>query len=430
MSEDSEIFELEKKIQKLSNVVTHSINNLSITASELIKSLDDTPTPKTDKWSVASPSSNTNNPWKYLDIDSGFRNRTLYPNQSSFVVPFTNSAAGSNTFNSVEPVSLGLPYEAVVILSVLYDTPTGGSVTITTPTFNINNFFINSYLVTALQVKPLPQVTSYKVTTLANTLTYNHQLFPIVAETLSFSTEPPVLPYALISGTSTVNYIDIPPQTLYPLSNQVDFYKGMFILLNSPLLFGGIRVIQSYDPTLGRFFVSPPYDPAIIASFPVLAELAQFSYDNVKTLLYSGTLTNQAVCYDIQLIGIAIPNQVFGIPYGGIVDNYPYINVYINNTNSHEAQAIYSNLPIAIARKSTFKMYMSRQQASPGSFSVYLNQAVTATQTIKLLLNESLEIQVSLPDGQVLQFENPENPPPFPSNPLLQFHILFAVRRS
>ncbi len=427
INKDERILSLTKQVNTLADIVSISISDITSKFDMLANKLSEKAAISSNLNTAKAVNPLSGNSWKYVDLDSGYRNRTLYPLQSNYVVPFTNTAAGSTIYNSVEPVSTGLPYETLTILSVLYDNPTGGSITVSTPTYNINNFFINSYITSTSGLTPV--VTSYTVTTLSNILDYNSQLLPVIGNKIALSRTSPVIPFQSIASYTPTTIV-LNPSTI-PLSSIPNFYKGMFInisdatltnIINSNL----VRIIQSYDPTTLTFTVSSPF-PALTFT-PAFAEITQFSYDNVQPLNYNGTKTNQAVCYDVQLLGLAIPNQLLASSYGGITDNYPYLNVHFSNFNDHASNVIYSNNPNSA--QTTFKIYMSKQQASPGSFSIYLNQGLTAAETIKLSLNESIQITISTPDGAPLKFAKSDNPPPFPPDPLLQISTLVAVKRT
>ena len=65
---------------------------------------------------------------RYLEFDSSFRNRNLYPNPASFAIDIAQSG-DKNSRNAVDPVSLEAPILSLNNLFTTYETIAYGNIT-------------------------------------------------------------------------------------------------------------------------------------------------------------------------------------------------------------------------------------------------------------------------------------------------------------
>jgi hypothetical protein len=87
--------------------------------------------------------------YKYLDIDSTYRNRNNYPNPNDFVIPITYPGRDSTAATSIDPVVGAIPYTGSTdppgtnVTQVSSDT---SHITLDPQEINIDNYYINSVL--------------------------------------------------------------------------------------------------------------------------------------------------------------------------------------------------------------------------------------------------------------------------------------------
>jgi len=368
-----------------------------------------------DRWAGHLVTLNT---YIYFDIDSSRRNRVQYPLASNFVIPYTNASAGSNSFNSSDPVTNAFPYE-----SGLTQTGSTTTIVILAPTSNqLDNFYINSILDIAGQ---FVRITNYVGSTQTATTT------PALTNTPSTGT-----PYQIRRG------IPIAKGTLQPGSTQntvilptsfssIDgYYTGAYILMDSGPAIGQVMLIIAYDGITklailgGAFTVSPGTD---------LFEIDGFSYDNMTPLRYNGSRAlNQPVAYAVTLLELSIPNLTLSVGYGGKISNYPYLYVHFYNDTKHTETIIYGNNPAATL--ATFRVGMNAPSCAAvhlpePNFFVFDNINLTAPEAMKFSPSESMRFRVTLPNGQDLAFVEPDTSSPSPPNPIVQISALVGVRR-
>ena len=118
------------------NLLHTTIEALSDKLTKTVKHAMDTISAVNDRWADQLI---TLNIFKYIDIDSTRRNRISYPNPSNFVVQYTNSSAGNNAFNSLDPVTNAYPYESGTTSALSTTT----DIVLANTSSNIQNFYIN-----------------------------------------------------------------------------------------------------------------------------------------------------------------------------------------------------------------------------------------------------------------------------------------------
>lgn len=368
-----------------------------------------------DRWSDQMI---TINVYKLFDIDSSYRNRIQYPLQSDFVIPYTNGNPGFNVFNAADPVANAFPYES--------GTTQAGSTTtdivLSASSSSTNNFYIGNILDIDGQYST---IINYVGSTQTATVNPALSVSPAVGTPYRLRHAIPIVKDTLQAG-STQTIIKLPAT----FSDIDQIYTGTIILFNSGPDIGITRAISDYNGVSKEAVISPalPVEPGTDQF-----ELEEFSRDNQIPLRYTGSRTiNQPICYAIQLLQLTIPNLTLKVGYGGNISNYPYIYVHFYNDIKHSETTMYGNNPsanIATFRVSINSTISAATLATPKpNFFVFDNINLTAPQAVKFSPSESLRFKVTLPNGEYLQFIEPDNPSPEPINPIVQISALIGLK--
>jgi hypothetical protein len=397
--------------------------------------------------------------YKYIDIDSTYRNRNLYPDPCNFIIPFTEGAPGGDGLSAEDPVFLAYPILSINLTTM--NAPSGNSQTISfsssiaPPNYNsnigdsltdlVNNYYYNYILEIEftsglLEYRTITSSRQSQVTVSPpfsiiepNRPTRIRKSIPMISGSLPVQ---PILPGGNISRTEI---------KLSSNASDIDnFYKGnLFVLYSS----GDYKVVTD------SIIISEYNGSTKIATLKtglsltpttgLKYEIDKFSYDNMVPLRNTGSRAiNQARCYDIILLHLAVPFNPNNSPNnaltilggnGGTLRNYPYLYVHFYNENRHSQYTIYGNNPNASLV--TFKVTMdnpifgavANSVSLNGQFAIFNNINVTAPQNIKISTTESLRFKVTLPNGDDLKYAIPDYFSPLPPNPRVQFSALIAL---
>ena len=364
-----------------------------------------------------------------IELDSSHRNRKEFPLQSDFIIPFTNGAIGTNYLNSIDPVFDGIPFYWDTCSAV----GTKSTVKLASNASTLDNFYINNWITvtnTVNNIKVYRKIIQYDGTN--QTATVDPEFPDNTNGDYFIKRELHILNGTITVVSLTPNYCKI--QLPASGTSAINKYIGMYIYFLTGTSQGKFAQIKSYNfvtneieiYTLqdvdGKFNAIQPGDLATGDNF----EIDSFSYDNFYPLRYTGTRTNQAVCYAIAITQLSIPRKTLKVGYGGFVSDYPYVFVHFYNHNRHSQTIMYGNSPAA--NIAVFKVPLSLTSTTP-NFIVAQNINVTTPQVIKFNPGESYSFKVTLPNGEVLQFQENDNFSPLPPNPLLQIGAMFAVQR-
>jgi hypothetical protein len=359
---------------------------------------------------------NPNSGFKYIDIDSTYRNRTVFPLSSSFVVPYTNLSPGSNAFYAKDPVSLAYPISSGLTTQ---SGSTTTSVALSSSDVSIDNYYINNILTINGQ-----NVTITSYNGLSHIATVSPALISVPGSGTAYSIrlELPILIGTLSSG-NTQNYI-----FLSNGSNQSGIYVGQFLYITSGVASGQTKIITEYNGNTKKATLLSALSGVPNAGDTF--EIDGFSYDNATPLRYSGSRTiNQAVCYMIQILHITIPYQTLNVSIGGTLVQYPYFYVHFYNEPSHSDITMYGNNPAST--RATFKIPMSKNQyISSPQWLVFENiSTVAEPQIVKFSWTDNIRFRVTLPDGEDLNFSTvTETYSPQTPNPFYQISAMIALK--
>lgn len=193
------------------------------------------------------------------------------------------------------------------------------------------------------------------------------------------------------------------------------------------------RQITAYtnNGTTASFTVTPPFTGtnlfATASTYTI--EVEQFSYDNFNPFSYTGTLVQQASCYEFELVNLILPNYTLASGNGSKIAFYPYVYVEISNVSSSGSKLkniLSSNNPNAT--KMIFKIPIYDIQDPLTTPFVRLIDA-SMTQTIKFKPDDNLYFTVKLPNGDVFQTLLPETFSPEIPNANAQVSATFRLKR-
>lgn len=157
--------------------------------------------------------------------------------------------------------------------------------------------------------------------------------------------------------------------------------------------------------------------------------ICNYNRDNFYPLDYSGTMVglNQAVCYDINLTSLSLPN--LPLLTGSKVAFYPYIYVEFDNVTSptaHGTNVFYSNHPQSARAMFTAAVY----PASNPDQQLFMAVSGSMSQVVKFKPNDNLHIRIYLPNGQLFVPILQDLRTPYEPLTRLQIQAVFSINRS
>lgn len=230
-----------------------------------------------------------------------------------------------------------------------------------------------------------------------------------------------------------------------PFSSDIqDFYVGSFIRNQEPFQFFPYEFnnpnyrIMAYDPkfpdwagppgsTIPVLTLDQVYDNSLNPSYEIL----QFTRDNEIPYPYNGSITSfrEAICFEIELLNIVLPNAFLNTSDGSRAIFYPYIYVEltpINNSERFGPNSITSNNPNA--RRMLFRALVRDTVSDTTSPFVRIDGG-GMRQRVKILPCDNFHFSVHLPDGNLFKTVLPEYySPDFPYQ-LNQISAVFAFRK-
>jgi hypothetical protein len=198
---------------------------------------------------------------------------------------------------------------------------------------------------------------------------------------------------------SIVNVISSTQIQLAANSSTIDdFYVGSFIRSTITPNPNSSRIVR-YDGATRIATLENPYVIAIGNPYEILS----FSRDNEYPFQFSGSLValREAICYDVQLLNLVLPNNYLKVGYGSRAIFYPYLYVELTAVSNSERQgpnSICSNNPNA--RRMLFRVLINDSTNLTTSPFIRLDGG-GMIQRIKLLPADSFHFSVHLPSGEI-----------------------------
>lgn len=354
---------------------------------------------------------------RYLEIDSTYRNRTLFPNPSQFLVQWAPTTIVSNGTQAQDPISLSYPYYPNPPAAVQFGGGGAAAPILDAGASSITNAYINSYLYD-ITLNQYRKIVFYNGATKTATLEFAFVGWNI-ADFYDIRQAPPMETAALAAVNSSTSIVLAPTA-----SATNDYYKGFFVyIITGPATFA-VRMITAYNGTTKTATTLP------FAVLPVAGNTYQilpFSRDNYSNLNYTGSVVsqNESVCYEVRLIRLTIPNLTLYTGYGNRPCFYPYMYVELASTSSPNSNIIYSNNPNSA--KALFTVTMTDDKGVDRTGFLHYD-AEKMTQTVKFKPNDNLQFSVFLPNKEPLEFQ-PDTLSPLPPNPMLQVNAIFQIKK-
>lgn len=357
--------------------------------------------------------------YKYLDIDSTYRNRNNYPNPNNFVIPITYPGRDSSSSTAIDPIVDAIPFTASINSPGVNVTQVGSTTTnivLGTGETNIDNFYVNAILEISGEFRT---IASYNGTTLtavvttpftsapiAGTVYYTRKTQPFFVGTVDSTPAPTLNTFTLSSGSPSII-----------TNSYVRFTSGP----NNNLIF----LIASYNNTTNVVTLSSPMPN--VPNVGDSLELDSFSRDNASTLVYSGTVNNtsQNAYYEIELCWLSVPNMILGVGYGGALDRYPYVYVSLYN----EGRRLYNQPMFSNNPNSTLALFKVPINEYFGDTSFLTLKDSKTKQVVRFETNSDIRFTITLPDGTIVEYSDPDTLSPLTPNPFTQVNALFALRK-
>jgi hypothetical protein len=240
------------------------------------------------------------------------------------------------------------------------------------------------------------------------------------------STDVLTLRYALPSSYGlpltglTLSTVQLDPSA----SSVSDFYTGSFLLDQST---EQSRRIIRYDGTTKIATVTPPFSGVPVGNYEILP----FTKDNegFYTFTASFSTVSDAVCYDVCLLHLILPNGLLSSGYGGHAIAYPYLYVKLTQVSASTKQgskSIASNNPHAT--QMLFRATIDDNTNFEESPFIRVN-GDGMIQRIKLKVGDDFEFGVYFPNGDLFMTEELDQYSPNVPNPLIQLSALFSFQR-
>lgn len=236
-------------------------------------------------------------------------------------------------------------------------------------------------------------------------------------------------------GTSTFTFAS-------NANNENNYYTGQFITTSG----GDTFQITSYNgntkqgsiaPAIwtagaGTWFIRSATIQSSYTTPPLVGfsyEIEMFTRDNWNPFDYTGSLVSsqQAVCYQVELINLILPNTL--LQSGSRAIYYPYMYVQFENISASSGGTrgvIYSNNPNS--NKMLFRAVVD-DSVQPAASPFVKIDSDGMVQTVKFLPNDSFKFSVTLPNGDIFTTTSTDNIGPLKPNPLVQISALFSIKR-
>lgn len=248
-----------------------------------------------------------------------------------------------------------------------------------------------------------------------------------------------------IGNVVSVNPLNNYQIQISPFSSDIsDYYVGSFIRNQEPFQFFPYSFnnpnyrIMAYDPQFPDWGGPPgsvipvltldkPYDSTLNGSYEIL----QFTSDNEYPFPYNGSITSfrEAVCFEVELLNIVLPNSFLNTSNGSRAVFYPFVYVEltpINNSERFGPNSITSNNPYA--RRMLFRALVRDTVSDTTSPFVRIDGG-GMRQRVKLMPCDNFHFSVHLPDGSLFKTILPEYFSPDYPYELNQISAVFAFRR-
>lgn len=361
--------------------------------------------------------------YRYIDIDSTYRNRVNYPIASNFVIPINYAGRDSTAATSIDPIIDGIPYGLAG--GVTQTSANVSSIMLGAGEISIDNYYINSILDISPNAgaQQFVKITGYNGTTKVVTLQSPLNSVPLPGTVYFIRKTAPFFVGTLTNATPiTKNTF-----SLNTASSSIDnIYNNSFLRFLTGPNAGQVSRISSYTGSTRSvtLFTSLPNFPSNGDEI----ELLSYTRDNASTLLSSGSIQSNGQSssyYELDLHWISLPNQTLNVGYGGVLPNYPYLYVQLYNEGKRESnQVLMSNNPNSVL--AMFKVPVDDEHYDSSFLTL---RSCRTKQTVRIDPDQDLRFCVTLPDGTPISYSLIDNFSPLAPNPSLQINALFSIKK-
>jgi len=170
------------------------------------------------------------------------------------------------------------------------------------------------------------------------------------------------------------------------------------------------------------------WDLFVMSEIPII-NISAFKGDNFTPLSYSGSMVsiNEAVCYEVDLVSLTLPNA--SLLTGSRISFYPYVYVEFANAtspNGASRELIYSNNPHS---KNALFLVATPNQVAPLLSTFVTLSGGGMSQVVKFKPNDNLRFSVYLSDGTLFQTLETDFYSPYLPSRRVQIDALFSIRR-
>ncbi len=415
---------------------------------------------------------------KYLEIDSTFRNRQRWPLQSSFEVEKSRSTTDMDPISDSVPIIAWRGDMASIALAIVNFS---NSDTIIISSGNLQRD--DDYYTNATITPPGSSIKSYRF--LGGTLgeiTLKHPMASalangtnvVISETTDMSNRSVFVPMTkntipenfyvgaylhdeTVGVFSEINRYDKNTGCVTIASNIGMSKSDNFSIRYRPPIRTGIagasstanvingtnnwqigsfiRFLPTYPPTLPsgeiRRIVSSTSTSATV--YPMFLssntsglkyEILEYTCSSYNQLSYSGTTQNEIDNKIIRLLNLIVPNEILSVGYGGYPSDYPYLYVRLTPRDYSNVNVNCSNNPNSLS----MLFRATRIHGTQKSRFIKFTGDDTAVR-VRFNVDTDIMFQVTIPNGQTLQYVQPDTISPSRPNPLLQISCLFEVVR-
>lgn len=368
------------------------------------------------------------NPLKYIDIDSKFRNRNMFPNPNDFVISITYPSRNSGGFNPVDAVSNALPYtgssKAVGSnLTNLLTASTTTNIYLDLAETSIFNYYVNSVIETVDNPNFFTTITSYDGNTKLAIVSPPFPIAPGLGVVYYIRKQQPFI-------QTTVAALPAPTNTTFSITGGAGItnaYVNNYVRFTSGLNAGVVSLITAYNGITKVITLNTPLPNIPVAGDTL--EIDSYSYDNASTLsinsnhFMNNTMNNY---YELELLHLSMPNLLLNVDYGGYITNYPYVYLEIYNEGKNLTnQLFYSNNPNTT--RSVFKVPVDNYNGTT-SFFTFVN--AKTRHVLRIEPDQDLRFRITLPSGTVVSYSKKDNISPNAPNPEVQVSALFSLRKA
>jgi len=227
-------------------------------------------------------------------------------------------------------------------------------------------------------------------------------------------------------------------------SSILNYYVGSFLRNQEPFQFFPYSFnnpnykIMAYDPSFPDWGGPPGavipvltldkiYDTSLNSAY----EIMQFTSDNEYPFPYNGSIVSfrEAVCFEVELLNLVLPNAFLATASGSRAIFYPYVYVEltpINNSERYGPNSITSNNPYA--RRMLFRALVRDTVNDTTSPFVRIDGG-NIRQRVKINPCDNFHFSVRLPGGELFKTVLPEYFSPDLPYELNQISAVFAFRR-